>query len=438
MTAEERLCLLKTLVLWSLNSSESVQMLIKESYKQTRRDDDKNQPRSVQPWFSDSYRRRYWLIEGQEDSFFRIFRENDGKTTKSNAWFSVAGSIEEVNALADKFTEEGTTNAKVNAEKLRGAVQRFEAGEEVRHVVHMMVPSLTRSQKRRRKEYRLARKAAFTRPEPGYSLYEGRTRGKRMRYTYSDGEEDSDTERSTRRSTRNDTPIDNGPTVTASGRQVKPRMGGAYGESMLTDQRREYEDRLAEDGVEDSDDMPTTVPTGRGARRTSARSREVYRADALGSEAESDEAQDSGKDWSGNEDEPDVSESEPDFDDEEEISGDEIDDDDPEDEKTLVVKLSYRKPKPPQPDIGSGLKMNGLPMLLPKPQSLKHTDDKTIEVVGAPQMQNGTNHRLNGNGLQGQVVQSMINGYGVHKGAVEAVHNPHPLSQKPMQAMDVS
>ena len=131
MTAEERITLLKTLVLWSLNSSEVVQALIKESYKQTRRDDDKNQPRSVQPWFSDSFRRRYWLVEGQEDSFFRVFRENDGKTAKSNVWFSVAGSIEEVNALADKFTEEGTSNAKGNAEKLRSAVPRFEAGEEV-------------------------------------------------------------------------------------------------------------------------------------------------------------------------------------------------------------------------------------------------------------------------------------------------------------------
>ena len=134
MTAVERLTLLKTLVLWSLNSSEVVQALIKESYKQTRRDDDKNQARSVQPWFSDSYRRRYWLVEGQEDSFFRIFRENDGKIAKSNTWFSVAGSIDEINALADKFAEEGTANAKVNAEKLRSTIPRFEAGEVVCYI----------------------------------------------------------------------------------------------------------------------------------------------------------------------------------------------------------------------------------------------------------------------------------------------------------------
>ena len=431
MSAEGRLTLLKTLVLWSLNSSEIVQALIKESYKQTRRDDDKNQPRSVQPWFSDSYRRRYWLVEGQDDSFFRIFRENDGKTTKSNAWFSVAGSIEDVNALADKFTEEGTSNAKVNAEKLRGAIPRFEAGEE----------------KRRRKEYRLARKAAFVRPEPGYSIYEGRTRGKRMRYTYSDGEEDSDTGRSTRRSTRNPTPLDNGPTVTSSGRQVKPRMGGAYGEALSTDQRREHE--LGEDGIEDSDDMPTTAPIGRGARRPSARSHEVYREDAIGSDEESDEeAQDSGKDWSGNEDEPDASESEADFADDDEISGDEIDDDEPQDDRSLVVKLSYRKPKPSA--AGPELRKNGLPVLLPKAHAKpiaperqnRQYDEDAIEVAAVPTSDTtaaSRGERTHVDGIsQGRTLQPMVNGYGGHEGVLKAAHVPHPLSQKPMHAMDVS
>jgi hypothetical protein len=125
------LTLLKALALWCLNSSEAVQAILKESYKQTRRDDDRNQPRSVQPWFSDQYRRKYWLIEGQDDSHFRIYRENDGKTAKTNTWFSVAESIPEVVILADKFAEEHTSNAKVISDKLRAAIPRFEAGEEV-------------------------------------------------------------------------------------------------------------------------------------------------------------------------------------------------------------------------------------------------------------------------------------------------------------------
>ena len=58
-----------------------------------------------------------------------------------------------------------------------------------------------------------------------------------MKYTYSDDEDEefSDTT-TTRRSTRNtgtNTPSE-GPTVTLSGRQVKPRHGGAYGESLIS------------------------------------------------------------------------------------------------------------------------------------------------------------------------------------------------------------
>jgi hypothetical protein len=70
-------------------------------------------------------------------------------------------------------------------------------------------------------------------------MYEGRTRGKRMKYTYSDEEDEGYSDAtSTRRSTRNTgthTPAEpSGPTVTLSGRQVKSRLGGAYGESLLS------------------------------------------------------------------------------------------------------------------------------------------------------------------------------------------------------------
>lgn len=61
-----------------------------------------------------------------------------------------------------------------------------------------------------------------------------------MKYTYSDEEDDiySDST-NTRRSTRNTgthTPAEqSGPTITQSGRQVKSRHGGAYGESILSE-----------------------------------------------------------------------------------------------------------------------------------------------------------------------------------------------------------
>lgn len=312
--------------------------LIKESWKQTRRDDDRNQPRSVQPWFSDSYRRRFWLVEGQEDSYFRIYRENDGKTSKTNTWFSVASTIEDVNALADKFAEEGTLNSRMNADKLRSAIPRFEQGEE----------------KRRRREYRQAQKARFTRPEPGFSLYEGRTRGKRAKYTFDDGEDvfDSD-DVSTRRSTRHVTPLDAGPVVTASGRQVKSRVGGVYGESLSTDQRREhdYDSGIGEAEGDDSDDqMPTTAPAGRSRRasRPSGRAQERYN-DQGDSNTESDEQQSEGEEWSGNENEPDDDDESEGEMSEDDVGEDDFGGDEGDMQRSLVVQLRYRPKRTPVP-----------------------------------------------------------------------------------------
>ena len=102
---------------------------------------------------------------------------------------------------------------------------------------HLKTTILTFSQKRSRREYRQQRRAAFTRPEPGFSLYEGRTRGKRMRYTYDDDDvflsDATSARRSARQSARN-TPFESGPTTTASGRQIRQPRQGDYGESLLS------------------------------------------------------------------------------------------------------------------------------------------------------------------------------------------------------------
>ena len=313
--------------------------MLKTSYKQTRKDDDRNQPRSVQSWFSDSHRRRYWLVEGQEDSNFRVYRENDGKTSKTNTWFSVAGSIDEINALADKFAEEGTLNARQNADKLRSVIPRFEANEE----------------KRRRREYRQLQKSRFTRPEPGFSLYEGRTRGKRAKYTFDDGEDVFDSDGlSARRSTRNGTPVDTGPVVTASGRQVKSRVGGMYGETLSTDQRKEHDYNEGFDPGEDEDsddDMPATAPGGRPMRSARAQpDRRGSRTDYGDDDdmEESDEKQSEGEEWSGDENEPDDEESEGDESDGD-VSGDELAADEGDMQKSLVVQLRYRPRRTPVP-----------------------------------------------------------------------------------------
>lgn len=118
------------MVLWSLSSSEAVQAKIKDSYKQARHDDDLNQPLSVQPWGRDGLRRRYWLIEGLDDTHFRLYRESN-PALKNVSWWSVAGSIPELQTIAEKLGQEKSTNSKKLSERIRNSIPRFEASEDV-------------------------------------------------------------------------------------------------------------------------------------------------------------------------------------------------------------------------------------------------------------------------------------------------------------------
>ncbi|KAI9040239.1 uncharacterized protein KD926_008440 [Aspergillus affinis] len=321
MTPEERLQLLKSLILWSLSSSEAIQAKLKESYKQARHEDDLNQPLSVQPWGRDGLKRRYWLIEGLDDTHFRLYRESN-PALKHVTWWSVAGSIPELKAIADKLDEERSTNSKKLSEKINNSIPRFEGAEE----------------KRKRRDYRIARKAAFTRPEPGFSLYEGRTRGKKLKYTYSDDEDIfSDGLPSTRRSTRNTSGVSTppepaGPRYTASGRQIRSRAGGMYGETLLGGSAADEEG------------------TGRAQRTRSTRGNghQGYDVDEDMDDA-SDGANSSGNEWQGGEEEE---ENEFEGDDEEDVSGDEsvVNGEPP----SLVVQLRYTKGKTSSPSGPDG------------------------------------------------------------------------------------
>ncbi|KAL4761288.1 uncharacterized protein BDW70DRAFT_150164 [Aspergillus foveolatus] len=310
MSPEER-----SLILWSLSSSDAVQAKIKESYKQARHEDDLNQPLSVQPWGRDSLKRRYWLIEGLDDTHFRLYRESN-PALKNVTWWSVAGTIPELLSVAQKLEEEKGTNSKKLSERIRNSIPRFEGSEE----------------KRKRRDYRIARKAAFSRPEPGFSLYEGRTRGKKLKYTYSDDEDIfSDGLPPPRRSGRNtsgpSTPAEpTGPRFTASGRQVRSRAGGLYGESLLAGQREDTD--LAEDGGSERRQR---------TRITRTNGYTDYGMDD-DEDTNSNNGQSSGNEWQGGEEED-----ENDFegDDEEDVSGDEsvINGKPP----SLVVQLRYGK-----------------------------------------------------------------------------------------------
>ena len=125
-----QLTLLKALVIWSLESSETVKTIIKESYKQSRHDDDLNQPLSVQAWGRDSDKRRYWLIEGQDDTHFRLYRESN-PALKNNTWRSVAGTIDEVKEVAQRLDEENNQASRRLRDRINAAIPRFEASEEV-------------------------------------------------------------------------------------------------------------------------------------------------------------------------------------------------------------------------------------------------------------------------------------------------------------------
>ncbi|KAF2490533.1 hypothetical protein BU16DRAFT_531020 [Lophium mytilinum] len=355
MSPEDRLTLLKTLVLWSLHESEAVNGMIKESYKQARHDGDENQPLSVQPWGRDGDKRRYWLVEGRDDTAFRVYRESN-PVLKHNTWWSVAGTIDELRVLSDKLKDEdGTQAARRLSERIINAIPRFEATDE----------------KRKRREYRMNRKAQFSRPEPGFSLYEGRTRGKRMRYTFSD-EEDEDTSdagsarRSTRQSGRGTPAAPSGPTVTASGRHVRSRLGGVYGESLLSGQTTTERASPATGEYERSDASEEPHPAhGRSTRAAAnakpANGRSKIRKHIEGYNSideidDEDDASSSGGEWDGGDEEDEVDRMDVDEEDDTASSEEDIEDDaEPKPRSSLIVKLRYRNAskslevKPAQP-----------------------------------------------------------------------------------------
>ncbi|KAI0010285.1 hypothetical protein F4779DRAFT_315170 [Xylariaceae sp. FL0662B] len=328
MNPTERLTLLRILVIWTLSSSDVVKAIINQSYKGNRHEDDLNQPLSVQPWGSDSDRRRYFLIEGLDDTHFRVYRESN-PAGFNRTWWSVAGSIEELNVLVDKLQNaDGGPRAKKLAQKMLAAVPRFEATEE----------------KRKRREYRLMRKEQFKRPEPGFSMYEGRTRGKRMKYTYSDDEDFlSDSTATNRRSTRNTgthTPVEPaGPVTTASGRQIKApsRMTVDASNNIVTTSPTQENAGVTskESSVAPSGRPRRSAAVNHGTNGWASSKRKAYNSmdedddeDVSEPELGDDEEEDHVPDADSDEDEDE-------FDEDEEMADDDLDDN----PKSMMVKL---------------------------------------------------------------------------------------------------
>lgn len=104
--------------------------MLKESFKQQRHDDDLNQPLSVQPWGRDGDKRRYWLVEGQDDTHFRLYRESN-PLQKRNTWRSIAGTIDELRAAGERLGEDTSQASRRLRDRIMQAIPRFEASEEV-------------------------------------------------------------------------------------------------------------------------------------------------------------------------------------------------------------------------------------------------------------------------------------------------------------------
>jgi hypothetical protein len=164
-------------------------------------------------------------------------------------------------------------------------------------------------------------------------MYEGRTRGKRMKYTYSEDEDDYTSDApDVRRSTRGHD-ISSGPTVTASGRQVRTRFGNLYGSAR---------ESPATDGFDRSDrsEEPATA-NGRSTRSRGALDgwangeSHIAGYNEVDEMDEEDDAVSSGEEWQG-EDEMDGK-----MDDEDEEMSEATDEE--LEPQSLIVKLQYRK-----------------------------------------------------------------------------------------------
>ena len=224
-----------------------------------------------------------------------------------------------------------------------------------------------------------------------------------MKYTFSDEDEgDSDSiqaKRSNRHSGMSTPAEPAGPVFTASGRQVRSRVGGAYGQSLLNGQHgnevvpvnegAEGEPNGGREQYADSRPQRTRLRNGvdRNAGHSHSKSYRSY--DGTGDESD---VQSSGEEWDGGDEEDDV--------DEDQIPEDEDDDDDddgdldmseddirttrfvnhPGDDKqrhgSLVVSLRYQR-KPSPPPLGQ---VSGVQNLLNPDQAPRQTSpiDPTI------------------------------------------------------------
>lgn len=292
--------------------------MIREHYKGTRKDYDSLL--DCPPWGQDTLKRKFYLVEGQVDTPTRVYREGDRKGGKPT-WQAVAGDIADVQRLARNLRGEQSVAARTLADRMTKHIAVLEAREE----------------KRKRREYRVNRKNHWARSDPGVSLYEGRTRGNRPRYTFDD-DEIYGTDSSTRRSARQSgvsTP-NTGPRFTASGRQVRSAFGASYGEpSRLREGASLSPDELS--SGQRRDGRPT-----RSSRSTGQRGGSFDEGYESVDNADGDvDGVSSGEEWNGDDEEGDEARFDEEDNESDAVSDDSLDDDN--EPRSLVVKLKCGK-----------------------------------------------------------------------------------------------
>jgi hypothetical protein len=178
-----------------------------------------------------------------------------------------------------------------------------------------------------------------------------------MKYTFSDEEEEGSDARSIRRSTRQsgrESPAaPAGPTVTASGRQVRSRATGTYGESLLSGQTTERASPATGDYVRsEGSEEPRPPVHGRATRAANNAvdswpkgHKHIETYNSLDDMDEEDDA----TSWDGGDEEEDAPDQMDIDEEEDDFSADASDE---EEQKSLLIRLKYPKGKFNPPAAG--------------------------------------------------------------------------------------
>ena len=218
-----------------------------------------------------------------------------------------------------------------------------------------------------------------------------------MKYTYSDDEDEAYSDATTsRRSTRNTgthTPAEGlgGPTVTLSGRQVKSRKGGAYGESMLSGTQTPaiavggFDGACEEPEHDESSgarSRPRRAAAGnRGLSGWASKGRHIEGYNSVDEMDDDDEDDASEHDYGDDEDEDgdDNVPLESDVDDQDDLTDvdDDLEDTAEDEKKTLIIKLPV---KTPSPERKFGIKVS----LTPERQLPELASERPVGSIGHP------------------------------------------------------